>query len=128
MAIVLVVNDDHDMLDAYRALLTELGHEVVTEIIVESGPRAVRDAQADAILVDLQQPHQDDYGLRLIEDVRADPAVKAIPIILSTAAVEEVHAMRPVLDRLQVAVLRKPFRMTELETVLAEALSGPDPS
>lgn len=128
MAVVLVVDDDHDMLEAYRALISELGHEVVTEIIVESGPRAVRDAQADAILVDLQQPHQDDYGLRLIKDVRADPAVKAIPIILSTAAVEDVQAMRPVLDRLQVAVLRKPFRMTELETVLAEALSAPDPS
>lgn len=128
MAVVLVVDDDHDMLEAYRALISELGHEVVTEIIVESGPRAVRDAQADAILVDLQQPHQDDYGLRLIEDVRADPAVAAIPIILSTAAVEDVQAMRPVLDRLQVAVLRKPFRMTELETVLAEALSAPDPS
>ena len=128
MAVVLVVDDDHDMLEAYRALISDLGHEVVTEVIVESGPQAVRDAQADAMLVDLQQPHQDDYGLRLIEEVRADPVVKAIPIILSTAAVEEVHAMRPVLDRLQVAVLRKPFRMTDLEAALAEALAGADPS
>lgn len=125
MAVVLVVNDDHDMLNAYEALITELGHVAVTEVIVDSGPAVVRAVGADALVVDLQRPHEDAYELRLIEEVRADPRVSAIPIILSTGAAEDVAALRPQLERLNVAVLHKPFRMAELEDTLAAVLAGP---
>jgi CheY-like chemotaxis protein len=122
MAVVLVVNDDHDMLDAYEALITQLGHEVVTEVSVESGPEAVRAVGADALVVDLQQADQEAYGLRLIEEVRADPEVRNIPIILSSGASEHVAALRPRLEELNVAVLHKPFRVTDLEETLAVIL------
>lgn len=124
MAVVLVVNDDRDMLDMYEALIRQIGHEVVTERIVESGPEAVRAVQADALVVDLRRPDDRDYGLRLIEQVRADPVVSAIPIILCTGAVEEIGPLLPHLDSLQVPVLPKPFQAEELEQVLASALAG----
>jgi CheY-like chemotaxis protein len=124
MALVLVVNDDRDMLDMYEALLRQIGHEVVTETIVDSGPEAVRAVRADALVVDLRRPDDREYGLRLIEDVRADPEVSSIPIILCTGAVEQIGPLLPLLQSLQVPVLPKPFHADELEQALASALAG----
>jgi CheY-like chemotaxis protein len=124
MAIVLVVNDDRDMLEMYEALIRQIGHEVVTETIVESGPEAVRAVRADAMVVDLRRPDDREYGLRLIEEVRADPEVSDIPIILCTGAVEQIGPLRPRLESLQVPVLPKPFHASELERALAAALAG----
>ena len=124
MAMVLVVNDDRDMLDMYEALIRQFGHEVVTETIVESGPDAVRAVRADALMVDLRQPDDREYGLRLIEDVRADPEVSYIPIILCSGAIEQIGPLLPRLQSLQVPVLPKPFHADELEQVLASALAG----
>jgi CheY-like chemotaxis protein len=122
MAVVMVVNDDRDMLDMYEALIRQIGHEVVTETIVESAPEAVRAVKADALVVDQRRPDDREYGNRLIEDVRADPDVSNIPIILCTGAVEQIGPLMPRLESLQVPVLPKPFHADQLEQVLAEAL------
>jgi CheY-like chemotaxis protein len=124
MATVLVVNDDRDMLDMYEALIRQIGHEVVTETVVDSGPESVRAVKADALLVDLRRPDDRHYGLRLIEDVRADPNVSSIPIILCTGAVEQIGPLLPRLESLRVPVLPKPFHADELEQVLASALAA----
>jgi CheY-like chemotaxis protein len=124
MAVVMVVNDDRDMLEMYEALIRQIGHEVVTETVVESGPEAVRAVRADALVVDLRRPDDQEYGLRLIEDVRADPDVSSIPIILCSGAVEQIGPLIPRLESLQVPVLPKPFHPDELEQVLANALAG----
>jgi CheY-like chemotaxis protein len=124
MAIVLVVNDDRDMLDLYAALIQQIGHEVITETVVESGPEVVRAVNADALVVDLRRPDDREYGMRLIEEVRADPEVSDIPIILCTGAIEQIEPLRPRLESLQVPVLPKPFHASELEQALASALAG----
>lgn len=124
MAVVLVINDDHDMLDAYASVLMSLGHEAVTKEIVASGPETVRDVGADALLVDLQRPDADEYGLRIIEDLRADEETRAIPIILCTGATEAVELLRPRLDALAVPIVVKPFSLEELEAALKRALEG----
>ena len=98
MAVVLVVNDDNDTLDMYESVLIALGHEPVTKETVASGPETVRDVGADALVVDLQRPDEDEYGLRIIEDLRADEETRAIPIILCTGAVDAVESVRPRLD------------------------------
>jgi CheY-like chemotaxis protein len=122
MAVVLVVNDDHDMLGLYEVIIREIGYEVVTETIVESGPAAVSAVRADALVVDLRRPDEVDYGLRLIEEVRADPEVGSIPIILCTGAVEQIVPLLPRLKKLKVPVLPKPFHASDLERTLASAL------
>jgi CheY-like chemotaxis protein len=58
--------------------------------------RAAYDLGADALLVDLERPDEEEYGLRIIEELRSDPELVALPVILCTAAAEEV---RPLLER-----------------------------
>ncbi len=122
MAVVLVVNDDNETLDMYESVLVALGHEPVTKETVASGPETARDVGADALLVDLQRPDDDEYGLRIIEEMRADEDTRAIPIILCTGAVDVVESVRPRLDHLGVPIVVKPFSIEELERALADAL------
>jgi DNA-binding response OmpR family regulator len=123
MARVLVLNDDQTMLDLYEDALKELGHEPVAKHIVESGPQTVEEVAADALLVDLQRPDEEHYGLRIIEEIRAETRLRAFPIVLCTGAVEELRSVLPVLESLGVPVLRKPFEITELRSTL-EAVMG----
>lgn len=118
MARILVINDDDGILDAYEAVIRSLGHEPVAKATASSGPEVVQDVKADALIVDLQRPDDDEYGLRIIEELRAAPEMQAFPIVLATGAGPELEPMLPRLQSLEVEVLRKPFELTELESVL----------
>jgi CheY-like chemotaxis protein len=122
MAVVLVVNDDNAMLDMYESMLTALGHEPITKETVASGPETVRDVGADALVVDLQRPNEDEYGLRIIEELRADEETRAIPIVLCTGAADALESLRPRLDALAVPIVVKPFSIGELEQTLSDVL------
>ena len=123
MAVVLVINDDADMLEAYEATLRDMGHVPVTKLAVESGPETVREAAAEALLVDLRRPDENEFGLRIIEEVRADPELRALPIVLCTAGAQEVRPLLERLSLLDVPVVLKPFSVEELEQTLAAALN-----
>lgn len=123
MSRILIINDDDSILDAYEAVVRGMGHEPVTKEVAASGPEAVRDCRADALIVDLQRPDEDEYGLRIIEELRAQHETRAFPIVLATGAGPELE---PVLDRLQsleVAVVRKPFQIEDLESAIDSSLT-----
>jgi CheY-like chemotaxis protein len=122
MAVILVINDDADMLEAYEAFIRDMGHVPVTKIAVESGPETVRDVDADALLVDLRRPDENEFGLRIIEELRSDPELKALPIVLCTAGAQEVRPLLERLDLLDVPVVLKPFSTDQLEQTLTAAL------
>jgi DNA-binding response OmpR family regulator len=122
MAVVLVVNDDADMLDTYESLLISMGHQPVTKMTVSSGPQTVREVGADALVVDLQRPDENEYGVRIIREVRADPETSDVPIILCTGASEAVRPLIPALEALDVPIVIKPFAVEDLEATLRDAL------
>jgi DNA-binding response OmpR family regulator len=124
MAVVLVVNDDADMLDTYESLLLAMGHEPITQMTLASGPETVREVGADALLVDLQQPDEDAYGVRIIEELRTDPRTSDVPIVLCTGAPEAVRPLIRRLDQLGVPVVIKPFEVSQLEETLTAVLAG----
>jgi CheY-like chemotaxis protein len=128
MAVILVIDDDADMLDLYGAFIREMGHEPVTKVAVESAPETIRDIDPDALLVDLRRPDEDEYGLRVIEELRADPELKALPIVLCTAGAQEVRPLLQRLDLLDVAVVLKPFSTDDLERTLASAIAHAPPA
>jgi CheY-like chemotaxis protein len=119
MARILVINDDDAILDTYEAVIRGLGHEPVTKATASSGPEIVQDVAADALIVDLQRPDEEEYGLRIIEELRAAPKMQAFPIVLATGAGPDLQPILPRLERLEVEVLRKPFEIEDLESVLS---------
>jgi CheY-like chemotaxis protein len=125
MARVLVINDDESILKVYEDLLRELGHEVVPRLSAESGPEAVNEVRADALIVDLQRPDEAEYGLRIIEELRQDPATQGFPIVLATGATQLPEAVR--LQMLDVRIVRKPFAIEDIDSALGESLRASSP-
>jgi DNA-binding response OmpR family regulator len=126
MAVVLIVNDDRDLLDMYAEALRAMGHEPVTKEAIDSGPETVRQVGADALLVDLQAPQDDKFGLRVIQEVRHDPEMRDLPIILATGATDDLATLHQQLEALRVPVLIKPFGISVLEERLQAVLAKPD--
>ena len=125
MAVVLVINDDRDLLEAYQEMLRQLGHEPVTKLAARSGPETVREAHAQALVVDFERPDERDFGLRVVEQVRADPELRELPVMVCTAAAEaRLRQVRERLSELNVPVLPKPFTIEEFEVALQSLLMG----
>jgi two-component system cell cycle response regulator len=80
---VLVVEDDPDSLELMTYLFRAFGHEALG---AASGDRALDVASAtslDLILCDLRLPGMD--GFELLSKLKADPELKAIPVVAVTA-------------------------------------------
>jgi len=83
----LVVEDDPDIVELITHYLTADGFEV--EAVAE-GRRALdrlRAARFGAVVLDLQLPGMD--GLRVCTEIRRDPALRLLPVIMLTARGDE---------------------------------------
>jgi two-component system cell cycle response regulator DivK len=80
---ILVVEDQEDNRQILRDLLTNAGYEMIE---AEDGQQALTQAAAhrpDLILMDIQLPLLDGY--EATRRIKADPALKDIPIIVVTS-------------------------------------------
>src|SRR5262249_5928464 len=93
MTRVLVADDDPDIRELGRFRLEQGGHEVTT---VADGDAALASAPANGpyalILLDVMMPRR--TGIEVCEALRADPAMRSVPILLLTAKAQEADVER----------------------------------
>ncbi len=80
---ILVVEDHEDNRQILRDLLGAAGYEMVEAHDGESAHPAAAKEKPDLILMDIQLPGLDGY--EATRRIKADPALKAIPIIVVTS-------------------------------------------
>jgi CheY-like chemotaxis protein len=117
---ILIVDDEEDV----RAI-TQLGLEMSvgwSVLTASSGQEAMQmaaDYQPDAILLDMMMPDMD--GRATLEQLKANPATQAIPVILVTAKAQQSE--QESFAGLEVAaIFAKPFRPLQLAEQVSEAL------
>jgi DNA-binding response OmpR family regulator len=119
---VLVVEDDPSVLGLLRTLLTAEGYAVAT---ASDGLAALEQAAAAPpalVLLDLQMP--DLGGVRVLEELRSDPVLSQVPVIVVTGQLDAVPAVQALLGDDNVFV--KPFAVTELLARVGDVTGGPD--
>jgi CheY-like chemotaxis protein len=79
---VLVAEDDVDILDLVREVLTDAGYSVGASVGADT-VRAAREGHPDVILLDYQMPGMD--GITVAQALRDDPDTREIPIVAMTA-------------------------------------------
>ncbi|MBE2271143.1 MAG: response regulator transcription factor [Anaerolinea sp.] len=84
---ILIVDDSRETVRAIRVFLADAGFRVLSAYDGESGMQLIRSEQPDLILLDLMLP--DHNGLDITRQLRANSALKAIPIIMLTARVDD---------------------------------------
>ena len=62
-------------------------------------------------------------GVRVLEELRGDPALAEIPVIVVTGKIDAVPAMQDLLG--EKSVFAKPFGVAELLARVAEVTGGP---
>ena len=118
---VLVVEDDPSVRGLLQTLLTAEGYDVATSSDGLGGLGEIAASRPAVVLLDLMMP--DLTGVRVLEELRADPALSGIAVIVVTGKEEHVPHVRALLGEENVFV--EPFAVEELLTRVGAVTGGP---
>jgi len=84
---ILVIEDEPDILEVMQYNLAREGYKVVACRNGEQGLSRIRTDNPDLVILDLMLPGMD--GVEVCRQVKSDPVIRSIPIIMVTAKAEE---------------------------------------
>ena len=87
MARILVADDDVDIRELVEFKLSTMGHEIVAVGDGAAAIEACRAEKPDLAVLDVMMPGVS--GLDAIREIRADPTLSDLPVILLTARAQE---------------------------------------
>ena len=119
---VLVVEDDPSVRGLLHPLLSAEGYDVATASDGLAGLVKATAQHPSLVLLDLMMP--DLGGVRVLEELRDDPELADIPVIVVTGKIDAVPGMRALLGEDNVFV--KPFAVAELLTRVGDVTGGPN--
>jgi two-component system, OmpR family, alkaline phosphatase synthesis response regulator PhoP len=124
MAKILVAEDEKQIADMIAFKLTNSGHEVIRAQDGEQALKLAKRDTPDLIMLDAMMPGLG--GFEVLRQLKADPALRSVPVIMVTAKGHE----RDVLSGLRggaVDYVVKPFSLKELAARVELALGKDRP-
>jgi two-component system sensor histidine kinase and response regulator WspE len=89
---VLVVDDSITVREVQRQLLSNSGYEVEVAVDGLDGLEAVRKGEYDLVISDIDMPRMN--GLDLVRSLKADPRLRAVPVIIVSYKDREEDRLR----------------------------------
>lgn len=125
---ILVIDDEQDVLDYLSAIFEDNGYEVITATSGKEGFHLACSASPDLITLDITMPDQ--TGVRTYLDIRNEPDLKNIPIVVITATVNSEQGLLDLLDGNPgpEGFLIKPISMSQLLKITKHLLEFSDGS
>jgi DNA-binding response OmpR family regulator len=118
---ILIVEDDLDMVEMLRLVLTESGYATRAAVTGTEALRKARRSPPDLVLLDLILP--DLNGFYVCTALRQDAATASIPIIMMTAVPGEIPRLAGIETGAD-AYLNKPFPIDGLVALVHDLLHG----
>ncbi len=112
MAKILVIDDEHQILDILERFLTKMGFQVITALGGEEGIKAINSQDVDLILLDMKMPKV--TGIDVLKELKERE--KKVPVIIlsgSLGVVREVHLLEE-LGHTQEDIVTKPIDLFNL--------------
>lgn len=116
---ITVVNDYPEFLNLLVDFLTDEGYEVTPIPKHQGAFEQIKASQPDLVICDLifeNIPH----GWALLDMLFLDPETRPIPVILASAATEQVREVVPSLAAKGIRWLEKPFEIERLLQMLRD--------
>ncbi len=118
---VLVVDDEHIVLEVLQRILSRLGYTVT---VSDSGDVALKQFAEDVfdlVLMDVLMPERNGFEIaREMKQIKPDQKIVLVTGIGADAAAAQAHSEHIGIDY----VLSKPFSYDKVRTVVASALKG----
>ena len=80
---ILLIEDEANIAEALRFLLTRDGWQVETHADGATATALIRTLLPDVVILDVMLPGRSGY--EILDDLRADPALKSLPVLILTA-------------------------------------------
>jgi DNA-binding response OmpR family regulator len=109
---ILCVEDDPEMIDLMRLILSRRGFEVKGAAGGTEGLRLVRQELPDLVLLDLMMPDMD--GWEVYQQMKADEKTRNIPVIVVTAKAQNIDRVLAMHIAKVDDYITKPFSPQEL--------------
>ncbi|MCS7251222.1 MAG: response regulator [Anaerolineae bacterium] len=110
---IVCVEDDRDMIDLIRLIVTRRGYELVGWATGGlEGIDVIRREKPDVVLLDLMMPDID--GWEVYQQMKADPELRNIPVIVVTARAQDIDRLLGLYIARVDDYLTKPFGPSEL--------------
>jgi len=110
---IVCIEDDQDMIDLIRLIVTRRGYELVGWATGgREGIEVIRREKPDLVLLDLMMPDID--GWEVYQQMKADPALRHIPVIVVTARAHNVDRVLGLHIARVDDYLTKPFGPSDL--------------
>lgn len=117
----LIIEDEPVMQQLISAMVTRSGFEPLVASDAQQALRLAREAPFELATFDLMLPEIS--GLDLLQQFKADPQLKDVPIIIVSAAADQ--AEWDTARRLGAsAMLKKPFALQEMRNAIQKATGG----
>jgi len=122
MNVVVCIEDEPEMIDLVRLILGRKGFNVIGANGGIEGLETVRRMRPDLVLLDLMMPDMD--GWEVYQQIKADPALRDIPVVVVTAKAQSIDKVLGLHIAKVDDYITKPFGPQELlESV--EKILGP---
>lgn len=122
MAEILVIEDEDNIAVALDFLLTRDGHNHDRMATGAGAVARIRETRPDLVLLDVMLP--DVSGYQIVQDVRADPALKDVRVLMMTARGSVVERRKGLALGAD-GFIAKPFELNELRSEMARLLDLP---
>lgn len=122
MARILVVEDEDNIAVVLDFLLTREGHSHDRLATGAGAVARIRDMRPDLVLLDAMLP--DVSGYQIMQELRADPALQAVRVLMMTARGSVVERRKGLAMGAD-GFIAKPFELAELRAEMARLLAAP---
>ena len=85
---VVCIEDEPEMIDLVKLILGRKGFELIGAMGGREGLDTIRRSKPDLVLLDLMMPDMD--GWEVYQQMKADPDMQAIPVIVVTAKAQSI--------------------------------------
>ncbi len=109
---ILCIEDDQEMIDLIRLILGRRGYEIIGATGGIDGLQLMRQEPPDLVLLDLMMPDMD--GWDVYQQMKADPGLQAIPVIVVTAKAQNIDRVLGLHIAKVDDYITKPFSPQEL--------------
>jgi len=122
--IVVCIEDEPEMIDLFKLILTRRGFEVIGANGGRQGLELVKEIKPDLVLIDLMMPDMD--GWEVYQNLKANELTQDIPVIVVTAKAQSIDRVLGLHIAKVNDYIAKPFSPTSLIDSIEQVLSQAD--